>query len=319
MTTPAQLGCQPGVGGAERGQVVLAGAGDGSSAEVGLELHKLVAVGETAVRHKHADRADSLLDRLQDVVDLEGDGLKGGGEEVAALGAQGQSGQDRGGAGIPPGGAEPAEGGDEVHPVGGSGLVEQRLDADAEQVGEPADHAAGGADVAFDAQRGAATEVPGDAVAQAGGLPPDGPAADGRTEGWRAALAASGRESPELLVGDWSPRSGHEAGRRLLREPHVTAVLAANDQMALGLLRAFTEAGVRVPAEISIAGFDDLPESEFFSPPLTTVRQDFEAVGRQGIDLLLRQMESGGGRTTERRVIQPKLITRQSTAGPPPI
>ncbi|MEV4016857.1 LacI family DNA-binding transcriptional regulator [Nonomuraea angiospora] len=146
------------------------------------------------------------------------------------------------------------------------------------------------------------------------GGPADVPAAESRAAGWRAALAASGREIPEPLVGDWSPRSGYEAGRRLLREPGVTAVFAANDQMALGLLRAVAEAGIRVPAQISVAGFDDLPESEFFSPPLTTVMQDFEAVGRQGIDLLLRLMETGRATVPEHLVIQPRLITRQSTA-----
>jgi DNA-binding LacI/PurR family transcriptional regulator len=143
--------------------------------------------------------------------------------------------------------------------------------------------------------------------------PPDGPEAAGRAAGWRAALTVSGRETPEPLVGDWSPRSGYEAGRRLLRQPAVTAVFAANDQMALGVLRAFAEAGVRVPASISVAGFDDIPEAAFFSPPLTTVRQDFEAVGRQGVELLLRQMETGRAESPGRCLIQPQLIPRQST------
>ncbi len=78
--------------------------------------------------------------------------------------------------------------------------------------------------------------------------PPDWPEATSRVEGWRTALAAAGCSTPEPLPGDWSPRSGYEAGRRLLREPEVTAVFAANDQMALGVLRAFAEAGVKVPA-----------------------------------------------------------------------
>ena len=75
----------------------------------------------------------------------------------------------------------------------------------------------------------------------------------------------------------------------------VTAVFVANDQMALGVLRALTEEGVRVPEQVSIVGFDDIPEAEFFSPPLTTVSQDFGAVGRGSIEVLLRQIEDGPG------------------------
>ncbi|MEW9548450.1 LacI family DNA-binding transcriptional regulator [Nonomuraea sp. NPDC050783] len=146
--------------------------------------------------------------------------------------------------------------------------------------------------------------------------PPDWSEAASRAAGWRTALAAAGRTTPEPVPGDWSPRSGYEAGRRLLREPGVTAVFAANDQMALGLLRAFAEVGVRVPAHISVAGYDDIPEAAFFSPPLTTVRPDFESVGRQGFELLLELMEGRQAEAPERRVIEPLLITRQSTAGP---
>ncbi|RJL32729.1 LacI family DNA-binding transcriptional regulator [Bailinhaonella thermotolerans] len=141
--------------------------------------------------------------------------------------------------------------------------------------------------------------------------PPDWLEAEGRVGGWRAALAAAGREAPEPLAGDWSPRSGYEAGRRLAREPDVTAVFVANDQMALGVLRALAEAGVRVPERISVVGFDDIPESAYFSPPLTTVRQDFGAVGRHSIELLLRQM-AGGARGGERLVVPPELVVRSS-------
>jgi DNA-binding LacI/PurR family transcriptional regulator len=93
----------------------------------------------------------------------------------------------------------------------------------------------------------------------------------------------------------------------------VTAVFVANDQMALGVLRAFTERGVRVPDQVSVVGFDDIPESEFFSPPLTTIRQDFDAVGRQSIEVLLRQI--GGAGERERLVVSPSFVARASTAG----
>ncbi|MFC4057047.1 LacI family DNA-binding transcriptional regulator [Planomonospora corallina] len=144
--------------------------------------------------------------------------------------------------------------------------------------------------------------------------PSDWLEAEGRVEGWRAALAAAGRREPEMLVGDWSPRSGYEAGRRLAGMEDVTAVFVANDQMALGVLRAFAEEGVRVPERISVVGFDDIPESEFFSPPLTTVRQDFAAVGRRSIEMLLRRIETGERRGRETSVVPPRFVERASTA-----
>ncbi len=84
--------------------------------------------------------------------------------------------------------------------------------------------------------------------------------------------------------------------------------------MALGVLRAFNEAGVRVPGDISVVGFDDQPESGFFTPPLTTVRQDFEELGRLCMDLILRGIE--GGESTGATVVEPELVVRQSTSAP---
>ncbi|NDL59981.1 LacI family DNA-binding transcriptional regulator [Phytoactinopolyspora mesophila] len=147
--------------------------------------------------------------------------------------------------------------------------------------------------------------------------PPDWLEAEARLLGWREVLEAAGRAAPKPLPGDWSPRSGYEAGRQLLRMPDVTAVFVANDQMALGVLRAFAEAGRDIPGEVSIAGFDDIPESEFFSPPLTTVRQDFAKVGSRSLDVLLRQMDSSGSADLERVVVPPEFVQRESTAGPP--
>ncbi|WP_184542784.1 LacI family DNA-binding transcriptional regulator [Streptosporangium becharense] len=144
--------------------------------------------------------------------------------------------------------------------------------------------------------------------------PSDWLEAEGRMQGWRATLTAAGRPVPEPLPGDWSPRSGYLAGLRLAETPGVTAVFVANDQMALGTLRAFAERGVRVPEQISVVGFDDIPESEFFTPPLTTVRQDFGAVGRYSIEVLLRQMEAGPGWSHERHVVPPEFVARASTA-----
>lgn len=139
--------------------------------------------------------------------------------------------------------------------------------------------------------------------------------AEGRLDAWRSTLEHAGADVPEPLHGDWSPRSGYEAGQRLAGRDDVSAVFVANDQMALGLLRAYREAGVDVPGRVSVAGFDDIPEAEFFSPPLTTVRQDFAEVGRRSISVLLDQI---GGRQVEspRVVVPAKMVVRASTAEP---
>ncbi|MEJ3749411.1 LacI family DNA-binding transcriptional regulator [Actinomycetes bacterium KLBMP 9797] len=144
--------------------------------------------------------------------------------------------------------------------------------------------------------------------------PPDWYEAQERERGWRDALMATGRPVPEMVRGDWTPRSGYAAAQQLLTAP-VTAVFAANDQMAIGALRAFREAGVSVPEQVSLVGFDDIPEAEFFSPPLTTMRQEFGEVGRCGLELLLEQVE-GAPRTRRRVVIPPQFVIRESTAPP---
>jgi DNA-binding LacI/PurR family transcriptional regulator len=136
--------------------------------------------------------------------------------------------------------------------------------------------------------------------------------AEGRVQGWRSELERAGVPVPNLLRGDWSPRAGYAAGQELAQRAGVRAVFVANDQMALGLLRALHEAGVRVPGDVLVAGFDDVPEAAYFTPPLTTVRQDFIAVGRLSIDLLLRQLVDGVG-GDQRAVVAPMLIVRQST------
>jgi DNA-binding LacI/PurR family transcriptional regulator len=137
-----------------------------------------------------------------------------------------------------------------------------------------------------------------------------------RLEGWRATLAAAGAPIPPELVGDWSPRSGYELGRRLARDPEVTAVFVANDQMALGLLRALHEHGREIPREVSVVGFDDVPEAQYFMPPLTTVRQNFGEVGRSSLRLLLEIMR-GDGEAVQQLAIAPELVVRRSTAPPP--
>ncbi|MGW1024708.1 LacI family DNA-binding transcriptional regulator [Streptomyces sp. NPDC002577] len=150
--------------------------------------------------------------------------------------------------------------------------------------------------------------------------PEDWQEAQDRADGWRAALDAAGIEPPEPLSGDWSPLSGYRAGQELVGRagPELTAVFVANDQMALGVLRALREAGLHTPRDVAVVGFDDIPEAEFFAPPLTTVRQDFTAVGRRSITLLLDRIEGGEASTTPRIVIEPQLIVRTSTSPLPP-
>ena len=133
-----------------------------------------------------------------------------------------------------------------------------------------------------------------------------------RREGWRATLERAAVEQPEPLTGDWSARAGYDLGRRLSRDPDVTAIFVANDQMALGVLRALHEQGRRVPGEVSVVGFDDIPEAPYFLPPLTTVRQDFDEVGNRSVRLLLRMIEAGEARPSAPRV-EPELIVREST------
>ncbi|SDT70145.1 LacI family DNA-binding transcriptional regulator [Jiangella sp. DSM 45060] len=149
--------------------------------------------------------------------------------------------------------------------------------------------------------------------------PADWLEAEGRRRGWRRTLEAAGIAAPPVVAGDWSPRAGYAAGRHIAdaaRAGRATAVFVSNDQMALGLLRALHEAGIRVPQDVSIVGFDDIPEAEFLTPPLTTIRQDFAEVGRKSIALLLDLIETGPGPETARVVVAPALVTRASTAPP---
>jgi DNA-binding LacI/PurR family transcriptional regulator len=142
--------------------------------------------------------------------------------------------------------------------------------------------------------------------------------AEERVRGWRSALTDAGQDAPPILQGDWSPRSGYQAGEQLVERVargDITAVFVANDQMALGLIRAVHEAGLAVPADLSVVGFDDIPESAYFLPPLTTLRQDFAEVGRRCIESLLGRIS--GDPVPARPPIQPELLVRAST-GPPP-
>ncbi|MFG2662226.1 LacI family DNA-binding transcriptional regulator [Streptomyces sp. NPDC048425] len=146
--------------------------------------------------------------------------------------------------------------------------------------------------------------------------PSDSYAAQRRTDAWRTALQAAGRAVPPLVRGDWSAESGYRAGLRLAEQADCTAVFAANDQMALGLLRALAERGRKVPEDVSVIGFDDIPDSGSFQPPLTTVHQDFADVGRRCVQSALRQVrESEAEQGTT--LVPTQLVVRESTGRPP--
>lgn len=135
--------------------------------------------------------------------------------------------------------------------------------------------------------------------------------AKGRRTGYEQAMRDAGLVPGELWEGDWTPESGHRIGRELVRRASSTAVFVANDQMAIGVMHAFAEAGVRVPDDVSIVGFDDIPEAGFLNPALTTVRQDFQVLGQRAIELVTKSLE---GSQAHVPLLAPELIIRASTA-----
>lgn len=122
---------------------------------------------------------------------------------------------------------------------------------------------------------------------------------------------------PVIRCSDWRPQSGYDAANELLDNyaNQVTAIACANDEVALGVIRALLDRGLRVPEDVSVIGFDDHPLAAFASPPLTTIRQDFETVGALSFALLEALIE--GSELPPTRSVQPELVVRGSTAPPP--
>jgi DNA-binding LacI/PurR family transcriptional regulator len=134
-----------------------------------------------------------------------------------------------------------------------------------------------------------------------------------RHQGTLAVLGEARLAPVSTVAGDWSAASGHWAAGRLLEAgAPFTALVASNDQMALGAMRALRERGLRIPQDISIVGFDDVPESAYFEPPLTTVRQDFASLGRESAAYLIDLIEERA-LPLRQRVLSPELIARCST------
>ncbi|MFD4960657.1 LacI family DNA-binding transcriptional regulator [Microbacterium sp. NPDC058389] len=134
-----------------------------------------------------------------------------------------------------------------------------------------------------------------------------------RADAFREAMRDAGQETRPVMVGDWSAASGLERMRELLATgPPPTAVFAANDHMALGVLNALHEAGLRVPHDVSVVGFDDTAEAALYWPPLTTVHQNLDEVGRRAASILLGLID-GAPDLGRRTVVPTELVVRAST------
>lgn len=136
-------------------------------------------------------------------------------------------------------------------------------------------------------------------------------AARNRQRAYEGAIDALGMHSLAVLAGDWSAESGYRAIALLDALPDATAVVAANDQMALGAMLALKERGLRIPEDVSVVGIDDIPEAAFFDPPLTTLRIDFEAQGRASVRQLIARIERSA--QPPRAVPPSQLMARRST------
>jgi LacI family transcriptional regulator len=116
------------------------------------------------------------------------------------------------------------------------------------------------------------------------------------------------------VEGNWSAKSGYEGVTTLFKSgAKFTGLVVANDQMALGAMAALNEYGFKIPEDISVVGFDDIPESAYFLPALTTVHQDFDALGAQSVEYLVSLMKNPET-PIHQRVLYPELMIRKSTA-----
>ncbi len=144
--------------------------------------------------------------------------------------------------------------------------------------------------------------------------PQDWIEAEARMRGFLDEMSAQDVATTAPILGDWTAEFGYYAGRELLTVRDFTAIFASNDQMALGLMHAVRDAGLDIPRDVSIVGFDDIPEAAHFWPPLTTVRQDFAEIGRRCVALLIGALDPSA--LEHRQSIVPELIVRGSTGAP---
>ncbi|MGC3952766.1 MAG: LacI family DNA-binding transcriptional regulator [Propionicimonas sp.] len=135
-----------------------------------------------------------------------------------------------------------------------------------------------------------------------------------RRDTWRDELVSAGLPVRAPVEGDWTADFGYRAGLDPESVGDATAVFVANDQMAFGVMHGLRDRGVLVPQQISVVGFDDVPEARHLYPPLTTVRQNFRALGERGMAALLARMN--GVVSPSPQLVAPELIVRDSTAQP---
>ena len=147
--------------------------------------------------------------------------------------------------------------------------------------------------------------------------PQEWPAARNRLGVYRKAVHDAGIEDGGVAEAEWSAASGYVAAQALLANPSFTAIFAANDQLAIGAIRALHDQGLRVPSDISVVGWDDHPESAFLVPSLTTVHMDLEAQGSSAMEQLLAALNPGSMPPPEPGATGMRLVLRESS-GPAP-
>ena len=141
-------------------------------------------------------------------------------------------------------------------------------------------------------------------------------AARERSQNWRDTLVAAGADVPELFAGDWTAACGYELGRALARDPGVTAIVAANDEMAIGVIHALHAAGRSVPGDVSVAGFDDIPIAAHVWPPLTTVSSDNAVLAATGLRYLVEFLNDPATPPAPPPKHLHRLVVRDSTSPP---
>ncbi len=149
--------------------------------------------------------------------------------------------------------------------------------------------------------------------------PRDSIEADVRMSGFVEEIRSQDLPLLPPVLGDWTSAGGYRIGLSVIDSPEIafTGVVAANDQTAFGFIHACRARGLRVPEDVSVVGFDDVPESAYFSPELTTVRQDFAEIGRRAIRTLLDRLEGRGAGAAQ--LLEPRLIVRESTGAAPAV
>jgi LacI family transcriptional regulator len=141
-----------------------------------------------------------------------------------------------------------------------------------------------------------------------------------RYRGWQETLLAAGMSVNDnhWAEGDWSSESGQEALLQLLKSyPDMDALFAANDHMALGAIQVAHQRGIRIPQGLAIVGFDNIPESAYFWPPLTTVQQDWRQLGARAVQELIRMVQMFEQQVEvivpTQTILEPELVVRESS------